>query len=286
MSAATLAEVLREGRGRLQHAGAQAAALEAELLLAAVSGQSRSALFAWPERRLDAPQHRAYTELLARRERGEPIAYLLGRRAFWTLELAVDARVLIPRPETELLVETALQHLPAEQPLCVADLGTGSTAVAAALARERPRWRLLGIERSAAALAVAAGNRRALGLSELALIRASWLDAVAPRALDAIVANPPYVRDSDPHLSQGDLRFEPAGALRGGSDGLEAIRAILAAAPGCLRRPGLIALEHGWDQGAAVRALLAAHGFDGICTERDLAGHERVSWGRLEADGA
>ena len=247
------------------------------MLLCAAAGATRTALIAWPERRLEPAQAARLESLLRRRLAGEPMAYILGRREFWGIEIEVGPATLIPRPDTELLVECALGALPADTPLVCADLGTGSGAIAAALAHERPRWVLIAVERSPQAAAVAAGNKRRLGLGNLHPLCGDWLTAFAAGSLDAVVSNPPYVRDDDPHLGQGDLRFEPRSALCAGADGLEAVRVIAAQARHALRPGGWLALEHGWDQGDALRRLLAGNGFASIRSHRDLAGHERVT---------
>ncbi|NBC49175.1 MAG: peptide chain release factor N(5)-glutamine methyltransferase [Gammaproteobacteria bacterium] len=278
--AVTLADARRAAAAKLAQAGYTSAPLEADLVVGAVTGLDRARLIAWSEQPLSSAQQVQFEQLVSRRLQGEPIAHLLGLREFWSLELRVGPATLIPRPETETLVEHALAALPERSPLWIADLGTGSGAIAAALAHERRHWMLLGVELSDAALAIAADNKTYLGLSNLALIRGDWSAAFAPSGLDAILANPPYVPQHDPHLSQGDLRFEPRSALAAGTDGLAAIRAILADAPRCLRPGGLLALEHGWDQANAVRALLSDHKLTEITTVRDLAGHERVTSGR------
>ncbi len=273
----TLAEALREAVATLSAGDGESARLDAEVLLCEAAGTTRTGLIAWPERTLQPAQTARLRQLIARRAQGEPIAYILGQREFWGLELVVDAQTLIPRPDTELLVECALQVLPAHRPLVCADLGTGSGAIAAALAHERSAWTLIAVERSAGAAAIAAENARRLELHRLFVVRADWLRAVAPGSLDAIVSNPPYVRANDPHLQRGDLRFEPRTALAAGSSGLDAIRAITAQATTVLRPGGWLAIEHGWDQGEAARALLRQAGFEAVNTHRDLAGHERVT---------
>ncbi|QGU33140.1 peptide chain release factor N(5)-glutamine methyltransferase [Thermochromatium tepidum] len=253
--------------------------LEAELLLTAATGWTRTALLAWPERILDPAAAERFAALLARRLTGEPIAYILGRQTFWTLELRVTPDTLIPRPETELLIEIALDRLAAQRPVQVADLGTGSGAIAAALASERPDWRLIATDRSAQALAVARDNFRLLGLEQIRCLQMDWLRALASDTLDAILSNPPYIAEQDPHLGRGDLRFEPRLALTPGGDGLDAIRAIAADAGRCLHPGGLLAVEHGFDQAERVRRILAQSGLRAIETHRDLAGLERVTLG-------
>lgn len=278
-----IADLQRSARQCLDAAGYAGAALEADLLLSEASGLERSQLFAWPERTLTPAQQQILEALMARRLAGEPIAYLLGRREFWSLELCVNTATLIPRPETETLVEHALSALAKEAPLCVVDLGTGSGAISAALAHERPLWTLIGIDQSAEALAIAALNGAQLHLDNFHLVQGNWSTPLKTGSVDAILSNPPYVRADDAHLTQGDLRFEPHAALVSGVDGLSAIRAIIADAPRCLKPGGLLAIEHGWDQGARVRALMREQDLKKIDTLRDLAGQERVTQARCRA---
>ncbi|SEI67396.1 [protein release factor]-glutamine N5-methyltransferase [Azotobacter beijerinckii] len=217
---------------------------------------------------------------LARRRAGEPVAYILGRQGFWSLDLEVAPATLIPRPDTELLVETALALLPAT-PAAVLDLGTGTGAIALALAAERPAWRLTGVDRVGEAVALAERNRRRLGLGNADFLQSDWFSALDGRRFDLIASNPPYIATDDPHLVLGDVRFEPASALVAGADGLDDIRRIVAAAPDHLAANGWLLLEHGFEQAGAVRALLAAGGFVEVHSRRDLGGHERISLGRL-----
>jgi release factor glutamine methyltransferase len=278
-TAAVVIEALRKAAAALARLPQAAPRLEAELLLTEATGWSRTRLAAWPDVPLEPAAAERFAALLARRLAGEPIAYICGRQAFWTLDLAVTPATLIPRPETELLVEIALDLPDPGHLMLVADLGTGSGAIAAAVAAERPAWRIIATDRSAAALAVARSNFRALGLANCLPLLADWLAPLGDHGLDLILANPPYIAAADPHLAQGDLRFEPHGALASGADGLDAIRAITAAAVRCLRHGGLLAVEHGYDQGAAVRALFAGRGLWQVQTRQDLAGLERVTCG-------
>jgi len=256
---------------------------EAELLLLHVLGRERSWLFAHATDLVDPASGQAFADLLQRRLAGEPVAYLLGRRGFWTLDLAVSPDTLIPRPETERLVELALERLPEATPLRVADLGTGSGAIALALASERPQARVVATDMSPAALAVAAANARRHGLDNVAFRQGSWHAPLAGERFDLIASNPPYIASDDPHLARGDLRFEPASALASGHDGLDDIRLIIAGAAAHLLPGGWLLLEHGWDQGAAIRALLADAGFVEVATEVDLEQRDRVSLGRRPA---
>jgi len=259
--------------------GGDEARADAEILLAHALGCDRAWLFAHA---LDAPtadEARRFGMFVARRAAGEPIAYITGRRAFWTLDLEVGPGALIPRPETELLVELALERIPRDRPARVLDLGTGSGAIALAIASERPSADVVAVEASDAAFAIAARNVAATGLPNVRLLRGDWFAPVAGERFDVVVSNPPYIAADDPHLAAGDLRHEPGSALASGADGLDAIRAIVAAAPRFLDAGGWLLLEHGHDQGAAVRALLAEAGIGDSLTARDLAGRDRVSGG-------
>jgi release factor glutamine methyltransferase len=251
--------------------------LEAELLLAQAADCARTQLIAWPDEPVPSAVAETFRALVERRREGEPMAYIRGHQEFWSLELAVSRDTLIPRPETELLVELVLARLPPSPPLLVADAGTGCGAVAAALARERPAWTLVAIERSEAAARVARANLQRYAPENAWLLIGDWLTTVAPASLDALVSNPPYVPAADPHLAQGDLRFEPSAALRGGPDGLDAIRHLAREGASRIRAGGLLAIEHGYDQGARVRAILAVEGYVRIETHHDLAGQERVT---------
>lgn len=265
------------GAALAQARGGGLARLDALALLAEVLDRPRSWLLAHDEAALDAAAQRRYERLLARRIAGEPLAYLLGVKEFFGLALAVTPDVLVPRPETEILVEWALALLPPDRPATVVDLGTGSGAIALALARHRPNLRVTAVDASAAALAVAAANGAQLGV-RIEWLHGDWLDPVGGRRFDLIVANPPYIAAGDPHLAA--LRHEPPQALSSGADGLDALRRIVAAAPGHLAPAGWLLLEHGYDQAAAVRALLTGAGFAGLSTRQDLAGQPRCTGGR------
>lgn len=259
---------------------------DAELLLAHVLAKPRGWLFAHADDALPVEVAERYEALVDRRAAGEPVAYLTGRRGFWTFDLAVTPDTLIPRPETETLVEAALARLPHGRPPHVADLGTGSGAIALAIAGERPDARVVATDRSEAALAVARGNAAALELDDVEFRAGDWFAAVAGRRFDLVAANPPYIAADDAHLQRGDLRFEPVDALTPGDDGLDAIRAIVAGAPCHLHAGGWLLLEHGHDQGAAVRALLEAAGFVDVETLTDLEGRDRVGMGRRPPDAS
>jgi release factor glutamine methyltransferase len=275
----TLGEALKTGTAQLGAAGCGSPRLEAELLLCEATGASRTGLIAWPERPLTPSQAQRFNGLILRRARGEPIAYILGYREFWGQRLRVTPDTLIPRHETELLVEATLAALPAEQPLIGIDLGTGCGNLAIALATERPRWTLIASDRSAGALRVAAQNASGIGVHNVLPIQGDWLAPIADGRLDFIVCNPPYIHPDDPHLGRGDPRHEPRMALTDDADGTAPARAIAGQGRQGLRSGGWIAFEHGWDQGPTARRILNAQGYRRVETLRDLSGHDRVTCG-------
>ena len=254
---------------------------EARLLLGAASGLSRAAMAAHPETPLSESTAANFLAAASRRRGGEPIAYLLGEREFYGIALRVTPDVLIPRPETELLVDFAIEHLPSGGALL--DLGTGSGAIALAVKQHRPDGQIFAVEQSGAALEVARANAARLGLA-VEFRHASWFEGVGGARFDIVVSNPPYVAASDPHLGRGDLRFEPRAALVGGEAGLDALRQIVARAPGHLRRAGWIALEHGLGQEKAVCGLLVEAGLESVSSRPDLAGIARISVGKYNPD--
>ncbi|OYY74115.1 MAG: protein-(glutamine-N5) methyltransferase, release factor-specific [Gammaproteobacteria bacterium 28-57-27] len=272
-----MAAVLRAAQVRLVNSDSPRA--DAEILLAHVIGKPRSYFMAWPEAALSAFEVAAFEALLVRRVAGEPVAYLIGSRGFYGLDLAVSPAVLIPRPETELLVEAALERLPIK-PCRIADLGTGSGAIALALASERPDAQVVAVDASPEALVVAQENARNLNLA-VDFRLGDWCSGLANERFEMIVSNPPYIRADDAHLAQGDVRFEPTMALASGADGLDAIRAIIACAPQYLSPGGWLLFEHGYDQAEAVAALLCAVGFVAVESLIDLQGHARVTLGQL-----
>ena len=287
----TLAALLRAAAQRLRDAqpsgpaGAEGqeseARAEAETLLAHALGVDRAWLFAHSTDVLPGDAATRFEALIAARIAGTPVAHLTGRRGFWRFDLEVSPATLIPRPDTERLVELALERLPTDRALRLLDLGTGTGAIALALAHERPLAHVVAVERSAGAAAVARRNAAALCLDARVEVReGSWFDPVAGERFDLIASNPPYIEDADPHLDDGDLRFEPRTALASGREGLDDLRRIAADAPRHLQSGGWLLVEHGWRQGEAVRALFAAEGFVEIETALDLEDRERVTVGR------
>jgi release factor glutamine methyltransferase len=272
----TIAEALRRAH-ELIHS--DSAKLDVELLLAQVIGRDRSYLYTWPERPLTGDQLHLFDNWFNRRLRGEPVAHILGHRGFWTLELEVSPVTLIPRPDTELLVEIALELIVDDiaQPRII-DLGTGTGAVALALASELPRADVVATDFSVEVIELAERNRLRAGCANVTLCLSNWWSSVSGH-FHLVVSNPPYIAADDPHLVAGDLRFEPQSALVAEDRGLADLQSIIAGAPEHLSPGGRILLEHGWQQADAVRSLLKEAGFFDIFSRRDLAGHERISGG-------
>jgi release factor glutamine methyltransferase len=260
-------------------AGARLDAVEARALLRHACGVDDAYLVAHSDQALSLPQNAAYTALVARRAAGEPIAYIVGTREFFSLEFKVTPAVLVPRPETELLVEIALERIGTGSACSVLDLGTGSGCVAIAIAKHRPRARIVAVDRSVAALAVARENSACLGTSSLELLQSDWFAALGAQRFDLIVANPPYIAADDPHLQHGDLVAEPVDALVGGANGPECIRAIVVGAPRYLNPGASLVFEHGYDQAPLCRELLVAAGLADVFSRNDIAGIARVSGG-------
>ncbi len=272
----SIAEALRQAAASID---SDSPRLDAEVLLAHCLGKPRSHLLAWPDRKLAPRIATRFFSLAARRSAGHPISHLTGRREFWSLELSVTPRVLIPRPETELLVETALSRLDAASAR-VADLGTGSGAIALALASERPQWRIVATDRSEAALALAQQNAVNLGLSNVEFHCGDWCHALPEGQYDLIASNPPYIPADDPHLQSGDLRFEPRQALVADANGLGDLAAIAEQARRHLKPGAWLLLEHGYNQDASVRDLLSRHRYQDIESLKDLAGQPRLTLAR------
>jgi len=252
-----------------------------EVLLAHAIDRDRAWIWSHLDDQVENPKHlEQYDQLLAQRTRGHPVAYLLGYREFYARRFYVSPEVLIPRPETELLIELALDLLPKEKARVI-DVGTGSGAIGLTLAAERPEWAVLASDLSESALAVASINRDQLALDRVELAHCDLLSGLSDRRFDLVISNPPYVAEGDPHLDSGDLRYEPAIALASGHDGLDLIRLLINQAAQVLDTKGWLLFEHGYDQAEAVRALLDAHGFEATRSWTDLSGIERASGGRL-----
>lgn len=258
------------------------AALEARLLLQETLGASHAWLLTHEDDALTADNARAFEDKLQRRLRGEPVAYILGHREFYGLELAVSADTLIPRPDTETLVEAALERIPPHQSCKVLDLGTGTGAIALAIASQRPDAELTAVDFSKKALEIATGNANQLNISNVRFLQSDWFSNLDGETFDVIVSNPPYIAAKDPHLLQGDLRFEPKSALTSGSDGLDDIRKIVDAAKMHLYFNGWLILEHGYNQSEVVSMLLKKNHFSEISHTKDLSGIVRVTQGQLQ----
>ncbi|MGM0564553.1 MAG: peptide chain release factor N(5)-glutamine methyltransferase [Pseudomonadota bacterium] len=269
---ASIRKTLQKAREQL---GGETPGLDAQLLLCHVLEKPHSYLIAHAEEPLSDAQKQQLEPLLARRAAGEPIAHILGQQEFWSLPFTVTADTLIPRPDTECLVEAALALLPAHLPAGIADLGAGSGCIGLSLASERPKSAITLVERSAPALAVIEQNIRQLGLDNARAIAGSWCEPLAGQAFDLIISNPPYVCANDRHLSQGDVRFEPESALVAGEDGLDDIRTLVRQVPDHLKPGGHFIVEFGYDQSAAVETLLRGGGFCGLRAIRDFGGHIR-----------
>jgi release factor glutamine methyltransferase len=259
-------------------ADSPSARFDAEILMAHVLESTRSFLYANPELELPRKRSEAFKKLIKQRALGQPVAYLTESSEFWSLPLRVSPAVLIPRPDTELLVEAALKKIPSEADWRIADLGTGSGAIALALASEREKCEIHATDIDMAAIRVAKGNARQLGLGRVRFHRGSWNKPLQGK-FHLVVSNPPYINADDPHLQQGDLRFEPRKALTPGTDGLRAIQKISKLVFPILVDGGWLMFEHGWDQGSAAREVLQNTGFVHVKTLQDLAGHERVTVG-------
>jgi len=272
---ATIGALLRE----TQLPDSPSARLDVELLLAAALDKPRSYLRTWPEKLVPREALVRFQADLERRRQGEPVAYILGQQGFWSLDLEVSPDTLIPRPDTEVLVETVLA-LPLAGEARVLDLGTGTGAIALALAHERPRWTVLGVDRIPEAVELARRNAERLRLDNVRFAESHWFSALEGQRFALIVSNPPYIAGSNHHLDEGDVRFEPRSALVAGADGLDDIRELIAAAPAHLQPGGWLWLEHGFEQAGAVRELLVRQGFAEVESRCDLGSHQRISGGR------
>lgn len=277
---ASIAKCLREAQQRLFDS--ETPRLDAEVLLAHVLQQTRSYLHTWPERELSQAQVATYDRLITARANGQPVAHLLGEREFWSLPLQVNASTLIPRPDTEILVETCL-HLAIGASASVLDLGTGTGAIALALKSERPQWRVIAVDNAADAVALARLNAERLAL-EVQIKQSDWFAQLPQQKFDLIVSNPPYIAADDPHLQQGDVRFEPHSALVAAATGFADLETIIDQAPDYLSKGGWLVLEHGWQQAERCRELFIARGFHAVESRRDYANLDRITLGRWGTD--
>lgn len=256
------------------------AALEAEILLAHTLGKSRTYLRTYPKQPIDSTTMMQLNRVVTRRINGEPIAYITGHREFWSLDLLINKNTLIPRPETEMLVELALRKIPCKKSLCIADLGTGSGAIALAIANERPNCAIIATDVSEQALTIARKNATRLMLTNIEFYHGSWFEPINNEMFDIIVSNPPYIANNDTHLQKGDLRFEPLSALQSGHDGLNAIRHIIRNAKAYLHREGWVLMEHGYDQRDELIALLKNNDYRNIAWHNDTQNQPRIILGQ------
>ncbi|NOZ51862.1 MAG: peptide chain release factor N(5)-glutamine methyltransferase [Gammaproteobacteria bacterium] len=275
----TIQQALSDARQQLSPT-LEAASLEAEILLGHVLQQSRAQLYTWPHKPISDSQLSSYKALLARRFAGEPIAYIVGFREFWDLPLRVSPATLIPRPETERLVEISLELIPTDKTWHVADLGTGTGAIAIAIAKHRPRSQVVATDISIEALTIAQQNATQLKIPNLQFKNGAWCQPLKGMFFDLIVSNPPYITKNDPHLKQGDLRYEPALALTSGQNGLQDITNIVQSAPTILKNGGWLLLEHGFNQGDSVTNLLSMNNYKNISKYHDYEYRERASLGQ------
>lgn len=274
----SIAEALAKAMDTLQGPDCR---IDAEVLLAHVLIRSRSFLYSHPEESLSPQQWQRFWHLITQRQQGHPVAYLTGVKEFWSLPLRVSEATLIPRPETELLVDITLAQLAHRPQARLLDLGTGSGAIALALAKERPQWQIYASDISEAALQMARDNAVNLGLNQLHFIHSDWFAAIDDLTpWDAIISNPPYIASTDPHLRQGDVRFEPQTALVSGETGLQALEQIISQSLARLCPNGLLLVEHGYDQKAAVQSMLKDYGYVAIHSWQDWQGNDRVSGGK------
>ena len=273
-----ISELLTEATGLLENSS-DSARLDAEILLCHLLQKDRAYLLTWPEKELDSLTVETYQQLIQRRLAGEPIAYITGQREFWSLNLSVNQHTLIPRPETELLVEHILELYPANSRIKLADLGTGSGAIALALASERPEWQIIATDQSAEAINIAEQNATQLKLNNIEFRQGSWFQPLTGELFDIIVSNPPYIADNDEHLRQGDVRFEPRSALSSGADGLDDIRQIADQARQYLHSAGLLIVEHGYDQQQEIQQIFNSLGYKQTLQLEDIAKKPRITLG-------
>jgi len=276
----TLTQWLAYGQQQLS-TSSDSAKLDAQILLSFVLKKERSYLLTWPERSLELPDEQAFLALLARRVAGEPIAYIVGEKEFWSLPFKVSPATLIPRPDTETLIELVLEHYQDTTQLSCLDLGTGTGAIALALASEKPNWQIDAIDFNIDAVKLAKENARALNLEQVNIFQSNWFSALDQKKFDVIVSNPPYIDALDDNLHQGDVRFEPASALVANEHGLSDIKHIAEHARHYLHKQGSLFFEHGFEQGELVRNILTHWGYENAQTVKDLNGHDRITWAIL-----
>lgn len=280
MENTTIAGWIAHGQEQLASCS-DSAKLDAQILLGFVLDKERSYLLTWPEKELTKQTVQPYLALLQRRIVGEPIAYIIGVQEFWSLPFRVSPATLIPRPDTEILVELVLEHFGEFDTLHCLDLGTGTGAIALALASEQPNWQIDAVDFNIDAVKLAKQNAQDLKLTQVNIFHSNWFSAVNERKFDVIVSNPPYIDALDENLNQGDVRFEPESALVADEQGLGDIKYIAQQALKFLNTQGALFFEHGYDQGKAVRIILTALGYDNAQTVRDFNGHERITWASL-----
>lgn len=261
--------------------GGESPSVDAKVILANILEKPQTFLFTWPDKFLDALQVTHFENAIARRKKGEPVAYIVGKRDFWTLSLFTSPDTLIPRPDTEVLVEQVLNWTveSKREPLAICDLGTGTGAIALALASELPQASVVGVDFQTGAVELATRNAEANGVTNAQFLKSDWFSALTGQSFDVIVSNPPYIEEASPYLNEGDVRFEPKTALTSGVDGLHDIRHIISTSPMFLNKGGLLAFEHGFNQGRAVRDLLLAAGFSSVRTVKDYGENDRVTFG-------
>jgi len=274
-----IANALNYGLNRLDNT--ESPEVDAHVVLCYVLNCQTTYLHTWSDKELTNEQQAQYIQLIAKREQGHPVAYLTGQRGFWSLDLKVTPDTLIPRPDTELLVTLALGKLKPD--MLVADLGTGTGAIALSLAIENPNARIIAMDYSEAAVNVAKKNSQSNHINNVSFWQGSWLAAIADNSLDMVVSNPPYIEQNDPHLSQGDVRFEPVSALTSGIDGLDDIKQIIQQAQASLKVSGWLLIEHGYDQAKKVQQLFREAGFIDINSHQDFGGNDRVTMGMLQS---
>ena len=267
--------------------GGESPSVDAKVLLAHILNQSQTYLFTWPDKTLSPQQQQKFEHAVKERQAGKPVAYIIGQRDFWTLSLETSPHTLIPRPDTEVLVERVLawlqqnrqSHLNRELEIC--DLGTGTGAIALSLAAELPKSRVIGVDFLNEAVHLATSNAKRNSITNATFIQSDWFSALDEYKFDAIVSNPPYIETTSPYLLEGDVRFEPSSALTSGEDGLDDIRHIIHSAPSFLKAGGVLAFEHGFDQAEQVQQLLRQAGFIDVVSYKDYGGNDRVTLGQI-----